>query len=397
MRYRTTAVLCLCLVFMGGVVYGRTIEAVDCSNDAVQAAIDGSSSGDTVAIPSGDCTWDQKVSVPYNKKIVLKGAGTSNLVIRWKGPNEAIDLGRSGSRLTGVKVVITSDADTSACGVHVYGDGWRVDHCDFDNETEKNKTGIYVRGTSSYPDPTGLRDNCTFNNSRVNIHGDASLTAHRSWFSDYKLGSSNFVFVEDCTFNRTIFGNSIDVQYGGNYVFRHNTVVNSHAEVHSATQGDGSHRAGRLWEIYDNTFICNSQDYAPFRLRGGTGVVFNNSVSGKYDDVNILLDNVRTYEGYCTSWPCRDQIGRGKDQWLWTADNPHPPQASEPAYQWNNVYTDNGSNLRFKVINGCENVLKEGRDFYNAQKPGYTPYPYPHPMRQNESSPEAPGNLRINN
>lgn len=369
------------------------IFAKTCSKADVQFAIDRASSGDTIFIPAGRCEWTEKIMVPDEKRIIIKGAGNSSTVIEWKGANEAIDLGRSGSRLTSLKIIISYGSNNF--GVHVYGHGWRIDHCEFENWNDSNREGIFVRGTSTCYDPTGLIDNCVFINARVLVFGNANLRAYESWYADYKLGSKDFVFIEDCIFTRTIFGNSVDSHYGGNYVFRYNTIINSSVEVHSNTSQDGSsNRAGRLWEIYENKFLANIAYYTPFRLRGGTGVVFNNKVSGIYSDPNILIDNVRTYEGYCISYPCQDQIGRGRDEWLWTNENPFPPQTLEPAYQWNNVYADKGVSIKFKVINSCENVLKEGRDFYNAQKPGYIPYPYPHPMRQ---LPSAPGNLRIIN
>jgi len=133
-------------------------------------------------------------------------------------------------------------------------------------------------------------------------------------------------------------------------------------------------------------------------MRGGTGVIFNNTITGTWwaefavDNVRSLQDregggladgtspwdgNTPGGEGY----PARDQIGRSTDQWLWTDDNPYPPQALDPAYSWNNTY--NGGFVNFFVHNGGRNEIhiQEGRDFYNnTEKPGYTPFTYPHPL-----------------
>ena len=385
------------LFFIPRIGFAVSINAKSCSKVDVQAAIDSASTGDTIIIPAGESDWNSAIGIPDGKKITLSGAGKTATIITCllPGPYPTISLGKSGSRLTGIKIVLPNGS--AGYGVHVYGYGWRIDHCEFENKTTSSKMGVYARGLSTCPDPTGLIDNCTFKDTRVNIHGDASLTANSSWYKDYQLGSADFIFVEDCVFTRTIFGNCIDSQYGSNYVFRYNTVFNSSTEVHSSTGVDGSYRASRFWEIYGNIFNSNNGVYAPFRQRGGTGVVFNNKVSGNYVDPNILLDNVRTIDGQCSSYPCRDQIGSSRDLWLWESDNPYPAQLKEPAYAWGNTNVDNGQPVKFKVINGCNNIIVEGRDFYNVQKAGYTPYTYPHPLRDGTAIVRvlSPKNLKI--
>ncbi len=75
-------------------------------------------------------------------------------------------------------------------------------------------------------------------------------------------------------------------------------------------------------------------------------------------------------------YPCYDQIGRSTDS------GPGTPQAQEPLYAWNN--TLNGAKADVTVHWGCSDVavhIQENRDFYNdTPRPGYTPYPYPHPL-----------------
>lgn len=53
-----------------------------------------------------------------------------------------------------------------------------------------------------------------------------------------------------------------------------------------------------------------------------------------------------------------------------------PHQVAEPCYSWNN--TDAGETRK---LASSEPSIKEGRDFFNeTPKPGYKPYPYPHPL-----------------
>lgn len=391
-------------VFAHSAAVSGTVSASTCSLTHVNTAINSAASGDTVVVPPGQCIWTSTLIVPDNKKITLMGSGVDSTMIINSGSGPTVDLGRSGSRLTGFAFLFSG----SGFGVNAYGNGWRVDHCRF--ESDAARVAVQARGTSSHPGPQGLVDNCTFKNMRVAVLGDASLLAHSLWAQSYNFGSEKAVYVEDCEFTRTIHGNSMDSNYGGSYVFRHNTVNDSTVEAHSL---QGTHRASRTWEIYSNTFNQVSRSmWAPFFMRGGTGVVFNNVVTGTWTSPAIVLDNIRTFEsagegGKCdgsSAWdgnaesngyPCRDQIGRSTDAWLWTSGNPYPPQELAAAYFWNNTHS--GNNLSVIIHNNTGVHIKAGRDFYNnTPKPGYTPLAYPHPLRaQDGSAPQAPEDLRI--
>ena len=99
-------------------------------------------------------------------------------------------------------------------------------------------------------------------------------------------------------------------------------------------------------------------------------------------------DEYKITNGY----PCRDQIGRSTDEFLWTDATPYPPQAHEPAYAWNNKHGENDVTFALHNCALGRSHLKSGRDYFNnVQKPGYIPYKYPHPLRK----PFAPQNLRI--
>jgi hypothetical protein len=201
-------------------------------------------------------------------------------------------------------------------------------------------------------------------------------------------------------------------------VFRYNTVNDALVEAHSL---QGNHRATRKWEIYNNTFNQVKQAmWVPMFIRGGTGVIFNNVVTGTWTNPNIAIDNVRSCEsrsvsGICngsSSWdgnesdqagyPCRDQIGRSTDQWLWTSSNPYPPQALDPAYAWNNKHGSEDVVFYHHNCDTNKSHIKVGRDIFTGiQKPGYTPYTYPHPLRASDASepepakPSAPTGLKV--
>ncbi len=370
------------------------LRASSTSLEDVQAAIDSAKDGDRIILPTGSSTWSSTLTVPDNKKITLAGSGTGSTIIssRADTPRAIIDLGNSGSRVTNICFVLSND---DGVGLRVGGNGWRIDHCRFDNTIENTIEGVMVWGDSQDDKcPTGVIDHCEFNNTRVVVTGDAALMAHAIWAEPLGLGTNNAAYIEDCLFNFTQFGNVVDANYGGRYVFRYNTVNDAYIEAHSV---QGNNRATRSWEIYNNTINQAERSmWTPFFLRGGTGVVFNNTLTGEWTSPTITIDNRRSFEDLgdgrlcdgtspldgnleTNGYPARDQIGRSTDLWLWTDENPYPPQEPDPFYQWNNMF--NGEFIVVYVHNGCEIHLKENRDFYNnTERPDYTPFTYPHPL-----------------
>ncbi len=453
-------------------VDAATINAASCSQTDVQAAIDTATDGDTVIVPAGEDTWDSGVAISDDKNILLQGAGMDLTIITRSSTGTAVDLEQTSSRVTGFTFY---EGRISANG----GSGWRVDHCKI--ISEEGMSGVMVRGTIQGVHPDGLVDHCTFQNARVVVIGSAAMLhegpqQHYLWAQELDLGTDKAVYVEDCTFSYTVFGNCMDANYGGKYVFRYNTVNDIYLEAHSV---QGNNRATIKWEIYNNTI--NQVDrsmWTPFFLRGGTGVVFNNTLTGTWSSPNITLDNVRTFSevsvsGLCNGgspwdgnepletggtgnhtgssgsltltdslqnwevnslvdiyvynlvdsskgqitantsntvtailsggtdndwdtgdhykitngYPCRDQIGRSTDEYLWTDETPYPPQDHEPAYSWNNRY--NGDDVNFSIHNNCQVHIQQGRDYFdNVQKPGYFPFIYPHPLITNGTTPE---------
>ncbi len=389
------------ILLVSGACHAAMIRATSCSQSHVQSAIDSAKTGDQVAVPAGSCTWSTTMAIPSYKKITLQGAGIDSTVISMSPAGEAaVDASQSGARITGFTF--------NAGYIIVDGDGWRVDHNKFLNE------GIFVRGTRETQHPTGLIDHCTFLNGRIVVYGWNGLLAHALWAQTLNLGGgAGVVYVEDCSFTATIFTNAMDTNYGGRYVFRYNTLTDTYVEAHSI---QGNHRASRRWEIYNNTFNqVNTPMWVPMMLRGGTGVVFNNTLTGTWTQPNISLDNIRSCDsrdvsGLCdgsspwdgnqaggNGYPCRDQIGRSTDAYLWTGSN-YPPQASEPAYAWNNKHGTNDVTFFQHSCAASAAHIQPGRDYIaGLQKPGYVPYTYPHPLAQG-GSPIAiapPQNLHI--
>jgi hypothetical protein len=381
-----------------------TFTATDCSSAAVQSAINSAGTSDTVQVPAGTCTWGSgAVTIPASKRLTLRGAGAGSTVINGAG-NQVLRLTTSGSRVTG----FTFNSAT----VVADGDDWRIDQNLF-TATSTFFDSIFIFGDRANTHPRGVIDHNEFRGgARVNVIGWSNLAAHAIWSQPLGLGaeSGQKVFIEDNTFNYAQYSGVFDTNYGGRFVFRHNTVTNGYVEVHSLQQG----RASRSWEVYNNTFAQGGANvWTPFFVRGGTGVIYGNTITGTWGTPTITLDNVRSaFPGYnygmcngtspadgnqiSNGWPCRDQIGRGTDTALWTSQNPYPPQASDPAYFWNNT-APGGGPLGIYIHNGSNAWIVSGRDYFNGtQRPGYVPYPYPHPLTQGGGSgPPAPTNLTV--
>jgi hypothetical protein len=349
------------------VFHGRadaaTLTASSCSAAAVQAAINASSTGDTVQVPAGTCSWDgATVTIPNRVNITLKGAGVDATVIRSAFGARALAIVFGSSRVTGF---------TWNCGhIQVDGEQWRIDHNTFTCSSAQE--GVFVRGERKTASPKGVVDHNAFVNQRVLVFDYpgvslAELQGTTHWAAAPQLGTEEAVYVEDNTFVFTQFFNAIDCNYSGRYVFRFNDVQDVYLEAHST---QGFNRACRKWEIYGNTIrqVSRSMYFIMF-LRGGAGINFGNVATGTFGAApNIVINNIRSCRdpgsgvGQCTgtaAWDgnasgqtgylCRDQIGAGQDTEPWTATAP-PRQTTLAAYFFLNAL--NGDPMGVTVAAG---------------------------------------------
>jgi len=337
--------------------YAATIEADSCSQAHVQAAIDSAATGDTVMVPGGSCSWSSGVSIPSSKGITLDGGGA---VI---SGSIRLDQGTATSRITnfrfiGQESVFIGGSKTSA--------PFRIDK----NIFESNQGGSVLLTT--FGNGPGLIDHNQFlapTNSEMIHNMGMGASSDAGWKDDVVPGSPDAVYIEDNEFinNDPSFGtanpayhwgsSAIQSYYGARTVFRHNYLLMSHVDQH----GTGGMIGARWWEIYENTFstdVPHASQCCFITLRAGSGVVFNNHHIGE----NLYGHSIDLYEED-TGYPALYQVGRGKNQVL------------EPAYLW-------GNDDFFSIGSQTPDMVQEGRDYHIAQKPGYTPYTYPHPLRQ---------------
>ena len=402
------------------------IAADSCSLSDVRAAYNAASDGDVVSVPAGNCTWGGTFS--FSKDITLSGAGRDRTFITFSsspGINLTADASSGQARITGFTFrgqgpgIEIRNSDLS---------GFRIDNNTFD---ELSGRSIYTR---EYDD--GLIDNNIFylvTQAILNRRTSNEGTREDSYWSlPTNLGETeDILFIEHNEFTWMNNNSSrmavVDMETVSRTTFRYNTVTGSYIVSHNTGQIRNM-RGMRQCEIYENTFnMTGISWYTAMHVRGGTGVVFNNTINSGYDD-GIKLDITRTYEiesnsnmgrctdvtpsgvcsnnrsNYCNSdsecgggtcqyyddptgdgigYPCVDQLGRGSDSGLGTV------QALEPLYFWNNK-TPTGED--HSIYNTAPSgFLEEGRDYFvGIEKPGYTPFPDPHPLAIGAPTPQPP-------
>jgi hypothetical protein len=295
---------------LGPTLQGATRTAASLSAADVQAAVDAAADGDTVKLPAGTVTWTACVKVA-GKAITVAGAGIDKTTIiggifpanstlrvfeigTKKGGltrlcNLTID-GGTGPRDGDNKGMLTVDGDSTT---------WRVDHL----RIRATRTcAMYVHACG------GVIDHNTFElvgwifgifgfNGGI-PYGDAA------WADATGLGKGDKAFfVEDNVFtavgatpNVAASSVALDGWVGQRVVVRHNTFQNACLANHG-TESSGRLRGTRSFEIYENTMAFTVQpiDSAPMLFRSGTGVIFNNTLTGHFK-TGMKVDNYRDWE-----------------------------------------------------------------------------------------------------
>jgi hypothetical protein len=400
---------------------GNVVYAASCEQGDVQAAIDSASDGDVVLLPEctaewttpGGCTANVCASILIDgKEITLLGAGIDRTRIK----DRTIDaygheplmrvVGVEGKpfRITGIAFVEVND---QAIAIESTCKNWRVDHCKVDTlETLSKLTGGYAVTASGHT--YGVIDHCSFTNNEVSVYGAAGI----EWESPLSLGTSNAVYVENCTFDDTrgVLDDVIDGRDGARYVLRYSAMTNVHFHCHGY-EGGGL-RGTHSYEFYENRLTYDEPVSGGSRIgyiRGGTGVIFNNTGIGNWGPLLVVHQCVyRICHGSsCTSYPCQDQIGRTTDH------DDNGVQDLVPLFEWGNRridYTDPRLEEDIDIIvqddvyPEMNDYIQEGRDFYNdavthdpetgvytstyadddssTKQWVYKPYVYPHPLTQ---------------
>jgi hypothetical protein len=421
MRKVFSGIIVLFILWMANMVSAAIITASSCSESDVKSAISAASTGDTVNVPSGSCSWS---NVDITKNITLQGAGVGNTIISITaaGGIESPNSYHGAFRITGFTFRSTGNfgRDNGLAMMRIYGNqGFRVDHIQFEIYSNTNTYNQGV-GINTYYDVGGLIDHNNFVDHLTQVSAGYCIKGIElegnnvaAWSLPSQLGSdTHTVFIEDNYFRGanncpSFNGAAVSAQTGGIFVFRHNEVRNLYNDAHGFEVIGGT----KEYEFSNNSYIMESGHSLArlFYLRGGTGVLYNNTLTGSGVSNPIVLAELRatsnrgnparpelyggvpasstcaTTEGY----PCVDQIGRGQE----VGTSPNMTQTLSPLYIW-------GNSSNMTVSSETSSYIAQNRDYYvNAgAKPGYVAYPYPHPLQgggggDTSPPPPPPGNL----
>lgn len=391
-------VLITCFIILNDGVAAR-ISVPSCSQTDIQTAINGAGGGDTISVPAGTCTWTGPITIPDGKTIKLIGAGWTKTIIN--SSTKMVQMYADDSRLSGFRFNRTASGDTADM-VEVRGVRFRIDNNYFDDAGYLGAghwvIAINANAANETVRPEGVVDSNYLNHCKFVVLGSTNFTRDNGfWASDSVIGTVHSVYFEDNTLDRgDVASVMIDSNYAGSYVVRYNNLVGSNIMAHSL-QGP-SERGTRSWEIYGNYMTMGTAFNYPVFLRGGTGMVFTNSISFASAYANttahMRLDNVRTSaekttccgsgapnsgpcdgtslwdgnvgSGNAAGWPCRDQIGRGKDSALFDpSGGNYPASTSEPAYFWFNYNRTGSTSIPVEVVNDSQYHVVGNRDYYN--------------------------------
>jgi hypothetical protein len=329
-----------------------------CQFAAVQAAVALAPDGHTVKIPAGTCDWGaNELSLPAG--ITLKGAGLNATVLRRTAPvavntylvrfdcTNGKQAKFSDMTLVGADLPYSEDRGLGLINGCI---DFLVSNAKF---TKFVFAGLEVRGGANQ---RGVIYNSQFIDNYnplsslgygIVVFGDGSWPA-------LDLGSANAVFVE----SNHMSGNRhhIAANNGARFVFRHNTAIATdvtkdfpQVDAHGLSS---SPRGTRSWEVYQNNFsatLSKGRNLAAIGMRGGDGVIFNNSYTSDIAyPVLLLLEGVQ-----CGTYPVQDQITQA-------------------------FISESNADA---VLSKCEASIALNREYFLTAKPGYAPYAYPHPLR----------------
>ena len=337
---------------------GPVVTAASGSASAIQSAVNSlGSGGGTVNIPAGTFNLGGSVKVPAN--VTLIGAGMDKTVLKTSGSSQYIAVQGDNVRISGF--TLTDPNNNGGNGVLVGGSSgsrirqFRIDHLHI--QGYDGQAGVRVEG-----DCEGVIDHCTIiGTGATSLNYGVVIYGDDVWQTDMQLGTEHAVFVEDCQFSN--FRHAIAANNAAHYVFRYNTLQNG--VKNQAIDAHGPYYNGEsgtlAFEIYGNVIKDpeSAGSERGMRLRGGGGVVFDNTVTGYKYGVMLAVE-----DGQTGSYPY--------------------PQMLHDVYIWDN--TVNGGQ-EVVVQSGSTSDIKENREYYLKAMPGYKPYAYPHPLVTGGSAP----------
>ena len=302
----------------------------DGSQADVSAAIAAAATGDVILVPAGAFTCGAAGSAVWvNKAVTLQGAGpgATTIAISGSGPNWGSGTIQISAAATVKDFTINQSglANTTAFGTGT-ANGWRITNIVYNSAA----TAAYFVYAGSY----GLIDSCTINGGGGSDETIFSRGPANSWQTTSSMGTADAVYIEDCTFNNS--GYVCDFNSNARGVVRFCTINGPMKVDGHGLASNTPARGVRQLEVYGNQWTQTGGYYAEIEIRGGTGMLFDNTSANTQSGWFFLTDY-----GYEAQWPnfgnvyqtpanypITDQIGVGQDP---------KAGATEPVYVWNNT------------------------------------------------------------
>jgi hypothetical protein len=346
---------------------------------AIQEAIDRAGPASIVLLPAGRYAIDRPIVVRGDDVLVL-GAGAGSMEFASSADGAATTFvpategdsdqpivhvtGAQRFELSGIRFEGSADPGSRGKTVGVLLDDvqdFRVDHAYF---AHMGFAGVRTNGTSR-----GVVDHCSFYaeyKPSIGTDGYGVAVYGTNALAGVPLGEQapedppQATVVENSRFS--LCRHAIASNKGGRYVFRDNYVTSgvvAHAvDAHGAEFG--SVVGGEWVDVHDNVIEQPNHDGTGYdgwavRVRGGTGVVWNNTIRGYRIGVSLTEDTVQ----------------RCGPVWIW--GNRLDPEA--------------------KVVDARSGLRGVAPESSLIPAPGYRPHPSPHPLVPQRCGSKAPTRL----
>jgi hypothetical protein len=389
-----------------GIKVTTKIDAKSCNFADVSAVATNAEAGTQVNIPAGNCDWGMN-ALKVGAGVYLKGAGKNLTVISRSRPAENDNPEKTGAGSSLITFNCAPGRPNTLSNLSLQGSGNGGEKL---NGSDQRENGLTLNGWK-YSGNVRLSSACEdfrvfnskfsgFGSAAITINGDPTANRgvifnndfthnyfyhprHKAVILGYgvvvygdgswpalSLGTANNIFIE----NNYMVGNRHHVASNNSsrYVFRYNTTITTASgkndfalDAHGRAAQNGSPTGSRQFEIYGNVIStdlpANENARTAIGIRGGDGVIFNNSIGAQFRyGLELMIEGGYDASGKLT---CKDPPDRTADLYIW--DNKLPmPNASI-----------NG------VISVCPEVVKIDQHYFLQTKKGYLPFTYPHPLR----------------
>ena len=375
-------------------LFSKIIYAATTDFEDVNRAVSKANAGDVVQLPEGTSDWGS-YTLKVKGGITIKGIDSTKTMIKRTVPTTNFLVVFDGSNgfaneLHNIKFEYIHSFSKS--GIHtiskVKSSGVYLSHgC-----RNFKVSGCYFKGftnTALQVGHSNLQQGVIYHNSFVNNYqegiylgyGVAVYGDRKIWPSgDVQLGTKNAVFVEDNYF----YGNRhhIASNNSSRYVFRYNTVIHTDlvknyamTDAHGPSKSSG-YNGSFSFEIYENTYRFETTDSlakagAAIGIRGGNGVIFNNSVTSNIvKTVHLYLEN-KELRG-------ASSIQQGTNE-LYIWNNSH----NDHLYKSWRIYQDlNKRTYHLGISSDCPQSIQLGIHYFIKKPAKYLPFTYPHPLRK---------------